>query len=97
MSSSTFRPFKEGSRANWGVSLCSDKTLSTEQVQLGATLRIADSMELMAKNHLSLQSDMDFYKDKSERLSKETARLARSNAALRGQVTKLKNKYAHRP
>lgn len=86
----TFRRYKEGSRADWGVDLEDGRTLTAEQIQMGAVLRIADATEAMAKNYVRIQEERDrferYYKDEQRR----RASAERSNAALRGHIKRIK-------
>ena len=63
-----------------------------EDIQRGCLERIADATEAMARNHDELQSRVKLlermYKDQRRRAES----LERSNAALRGVITKLNNK-----
>lgn len=80
--------FREESRKEWSR----NSGATVEDLNLGCLQRIADATELMAREYARLVSD----RDRFERWYKESkacsARLARSNAALRGQITKLKRK-----
>ena len=66
------------------------ESLSVEEIQLGAVLRIADATEVMAKSHAKLQSDLAFYKRRVGSLVEDLDRAHRSNAALRGYIKRLK-------
>jgi len=84
------KAYREESKKNWGTS--DDGSLTDEQIALGAMLRIADALELMAKNHDQLVRDRDWHR---ERLKEEEARskvMRRANAALRGHISQLKKK-----
>lgn len=63
-----------------------------EQVRIGALQRIADATEAMAKNHNDLLRDVKLYKDMYQNQTMQRQQLERSNAALRGQITKLRKK-----
>ncbi len=68
-----------------------------QDIQTGAIQRIADATEAMAANHIKLTADRDWWKQDAEGRSREIDRLTRSNAALRGVITKLKRSPAKRP
>ena len=85
-----FKSYKQESRSNWGRNTTQE--LTREEVQHGAILRIADATEAMAKNHVQLQSERDRYKQWYDQERERAAKLERSNAALRGQITRLKNR-----
>ncbi len=65
---------------------------SYEAINAGSLQRIADATEVMAKDNRSLIKDRDMYKRWYEDERDESLQLFRSNAALRGVVTKLKKK-----
>ena len=86
-----FRNFKDASRnTGWGRDLCSAQVLSLEELRLGAELRIADAVELMAKNHQELINERDRYRLSAERRLQEITQLSRHIAGLRGYISKLK-------
>lgn len=85
----SFKNYRDESRSQWGAH--QETSLTIEQLMLGATLRIADATELMAKNVVQLQDDRDRYKrwhgeEKALRQSAE-----RRITALRGVITRLQN------
>ena len=59
-------------------------------LKIGCLQRIANATEMMAQNHLSLMNQLKWTKDDLERVRRSNDRLARSNAALRGHMKKLK-------
>ena len=68
---------------------CSSE-VSAADLQTGCLQRIADAAELMAQNHADLVKERDDYKYLHEQDGKRIDALLRSNAALRGVITKLK-------
>lgn len=86
----TARYYKQQSRLEWYQDLPEDRQLSLDQVQLGAVLRIADALELMAQSHAKLQEDRDFYERRYKEESASSKRLAHANAALRGHLKRMK-------
>ncbi len=88
----SFKNYKDDSRKNWGTS--DARNLSDDEIKLGAILRIADATEAMAKNHVQLMAQRDAFERSAKYHQSRAARLDRSNAALRGVITKLK-KAAH--
>ncbi|WDF45270.1 hypothetical protein PQ459_10215 [Chryseobacterium sp. KACC 21268] len=82
--------YKEESRKNWGTK--ANVGVTREQIQLGAILRIADATEAMAKNHVKLQLDYDYMIANRNSWKAEAEALKRSNASLKGVITKLKKK-----
>jgi hypothetical protein len=65
--------------------------LSVEQINCGSLLRIADAIEITAKNNQQLIDTANFYKERSQSKQTEIDSLLRSNAALRGHIKRLKN------
>lgn len=63
-----------------------------EAVNCGSLQRIADAVEKVAVGYDRLQQDRDLYKRWYLEKKAEAERLARSNVALRGQITKLQRK-----
>jgi hypothetical protein len=86
-----YRSYKDASRnVNWGR----DETvvLDIDQIRLGATLRIADALELIAKDRANLQQAKDYW-EREARVSRATVlTLRKSNAALRGYLKRMKSK-----
>ena len=86
---SEFKSYRDQSRLNWGSeneSLHKD----TDRIKLGAHLRIADAMELMAKNHAQLIEERDRFKRWWQEEQSKVSKLYRRVAALRGVITRLK-------
>ena len=84
-----FRSYKDEARKNWG---CDDRTPDKDELKLGALLRIADATEVMAHEYQKLINDRDLYKRWYNEARGSRDRLERSNAALRGQITKLRKR-----
>ena len=89
---SKFKSYREESRADWGAELEKDIPISHEKIQLGALLRIADASEAMAKHHVALQRDLDYYKRLANERAKTIEYLSKSRAAIKGHLTRLKAK-----
>ena len=73
--------------------------MTWQEMEASAMLRIAEALETIAENSKitaqnipQLMSDRDYYKSRANRLSDEINHLKRSNSALRGVVTRTKNK-----
>jgi hypothetical protein len=84
-----FKNYREESKGQWGQDT---ETLTIEQLTMGCMLRIADAVELMAKNHAELIRDRDRAVSSEKCWREEAHGIARSNNALRGVITKLKNR-----
>jgi hypothetical protein len=83
----TYKSYREESRANWGTT---GDTINLEQLKAGAVLRIADACELMAKDRQRMERDLQWNTERHEHYRREAERLARSNAALRGVIKRMK-------
>jgi hypothetical protein len=81
---------RDASKKGWSASEAPNIT----EINMGSFQRIADAAELMAKNHQQLVSDLHYYKARYEEMSKRVEEENRSNAALRGVITKLKKAKA---
>ncbi len=88
-----FTRFGEGRRVDCGITN-DDGILNLAQLNTGYMMRIADATEAMAKNYLKLQADLDMYTRLHQEKSASVSRLEKSNAALRGVITKLKKERA---
>lgn len=62
-----------------------------EEISTGALQRIADASELMAKNHEKMERDLNYLKERHRENLARISKLERSNAALKGVITRLKN------
>lgn len=83
-----FKSYRDESRANWGS--ITDKDVSTEQIKLGALLRIADATENMAKNFLALQDELARVKESRDYFMQKCERYNRRQAGLLGTITRMK-------
>lgn len=82
---------KEISRGTWN----NNGSTTCEEINAGSLQRIADATEAMSRNYVELQNQVDYYKKRMESLQEQNETLFRSNAALRGVITKLKKRQAH--
>lgn len=87
-----WRNYREDSKGPIGGKVEEGFRICDDQVKLGAILRIADSMETMAKNHQDLVRDRDQYRAywKEELANKRI--LLHQIAGLKGHLKKLKKK-----
>ena len=86
-----FNAYKDETRKNWG---CTDRQPDTNELKLGALMRIADATEVMAREYQKLISERDMYKRMYDGARASRDHFDRSNAALRGQITKLRKRLA---
>lgn len=91
MSDQKFKSFREESRKNYGVT-SEERVVSNDDLQIGALLRIADSMEIMCKDRVKLENDNKYLRDRIKQLNQEIESLKRQSAAYKGKFNNLKNK-----
>jgi len=84
----THRSYADESRKNWGTS--DPEPLTIEQIKIGALLRIADAVEKMASSYDTVRNARDFWESRAKDKQRTIDSLARSNAALRGVVKRMK-------
>lgn len=68
------------------------KETNLESLNTGSLQRIADATELMAKNFIAMQNDLDYYKRRYNECRGREDKLYRQISALKGVITKLKKK-----
>lgn len=81
------KDLREWSKGRW---LPNSSKPDIEEIQSGCLQRIADATEMMSKNHDALVRDRDIYKRLFRDSKDRIEQLERSNAALRGVITRLK-------
>lgn len=78
--------YKEESKKEYGTS----SSFAVEHLNAGSLQRIADATEAMAKNHIRLQSDLDWYTRMYNQERETTKRLNNEIRSLKGWITRLK-------
>jgi len=79
---------REASKRDWN---CDDSSaVMQSEIDGGSLQRIADAVEAMAQYHVHLIRDLEEYKGKYRVEQARCVRLLRSNAGLRGVITKMK-------
>lgn len=73
-----------------------DTIPNRDELKLGALQRIADATEAMAKRHTELIRERDSFMRLYHAACERETKLSHSNAALRGQITRLRKKLAAR-
>lgn len=68
-----------------------------ENLILSCLMRMATAQEVMAKNYLLLQADVEYYKGRTNHFKTQYQALIRQNIALRGVITRMKNKQKQAP
>lgn len=84
--------FKEESKKEYYTS---DTTLTEHQIMLGCMMRVADSLELIAKNYSFLISDVNYYKKTSEQYRDRVIKHARGIAFYRGYLKRMKKEKSN--
>ena len=86
----SFKHYREESKKYCGTD--DHRSLSIEQINCGAILRIADATEKMASNYTRMENDLKYYKEKFDQKNIEIKRLERVIAGLRGYLKRTKSK-----
>lgn len=81
---------RDASKTNWASEANNVGYPGDENIKLGCLMRIADATELMAKNFLRMQSDLDYLSKRTREQNATIERLNRVNASLRGHLTRAK-------
>lgn len=85
------RSWVQHSRTHWRTTGDHDDTPpSDDRIKIGCLQRIADATELMARRYQDLIDERDRYKQRYEQEQAAARCLARSNAALRGHIKRIK-------
>jgi len=77
---------REAARKEWNTA----PMPTIENINLGSLQRIADSLELIARNYGDLITERDRYKKWYQEERGRVARLGRRLSALKGVITKMK-------
>lgn len=84
------KSFKAHSETDWITQ--TEDFPGIEKINAGSLQRIADAAEAMAKNHLRLQSDLEYYQRRCKSLESEVQRIKFSRAGYMAALTKLKRR-----
>ncbi|GGG97604.1 hypothetical protein [Pedobacter zeae] len=79
---------REKSRKSISVKKNADQFVTHEEVQVGCLLRIADSMELMAKDRIELERQNKFLNQLASDRAKEIETLKKAVASYKGKFRK---------
>ena len=85
------KDLKTCSKGNYGLPHEGNPTL--EDIRTSALMRIADATETIASDYAKLRKDLEYFANGYKKRGVEISELERRNAALRGVITRLKNKY----
>lgn len=85
-----FKDYRQQSRdVRWGTS---DDRMTLEQINAGSLLRIADALELSAKDREKLERDYKYVRSARDEYRRRCESLERRIAAMKGVITKLKKR-----
>ena len=80
------KSFRQESKRNYVQELEDNEGMCLDQLKLGAIMRIADAIEIIAKEHQSLIEERNRYKRWFEDERQITKRLVNRNTRLRGYI-----------
>lgn len=83
---SEFKSHKDESRGNWG---CRNRNPKTEELQLGAMQRIADSLEKIEQPYLRLIERNEYLRRRVAQQAYDIHRLKNQNRGFKSWVTRL--------
>ena len=83
------KSYREASKADWATEL---QIPTTEQIQLGALLRMADALDQMKRPFTDLLRDRERYERYYREGMEREKRMLRQIAALRGHLKRMKKK-----
>jgi len=85
------KSWREASRGNWQ----SDKeNISHDHINSGSFMRMADSLETIAKDRTNLERDVQYWKDSSKRKAEEVTLLTNKVRGYKGRITSLLGEIA---
>lgn len=87
-----FKSYREESKKDYGTEVENSENLTREQLEIGSLLRIADATEIIAQNYVKLQTDYEYMRSSRDKYKEESERMADRIKALKGVITKMKNK-----
>jgi hypothetical protein len=85
-----FKPYRAESKSNWGAHMDQGDNISSDKIQLGAILRIADSLERIEQPYLRLLAERERYERWYNEEKVKRRKLERQNAAYRGVINRMK-------
>jgi hypothetical protein len=85
-----FKPYRTESKSNWGTTIEQESNISSDQIQLGAILRIADSLERIEQPYLRLLAERERYERWYNEEKVKRRKLEKQNAAYRGVINRMK-------
>lgn len=83
--------WKQASKVDWSTTFPDGKTFpGIERVNAGSLMRIADATEVIANNYGDLIAERNRYERWYNEQRDKVKRLEKSNAALRGVISRMK-------
>lgn len=80
----------DNSKIHWGNRIEENDYPGDEKIKIGCLQRIASAAEAMAKNHVQLQSDYNYMRERRDRYKALYEKEAKRSAAFKGWVTRYK-------
>jgi cell division protein FtsB len=95
----TFKNFRKESRdGNWGRNADVNSTLSADEINCGSMLRIADALEVIAKDRVAMESEIKrlkeqkvYLENRRDELLAENKNLSRSRNTYKRLYEKMKD------
>jgi hypothetical protein len=95
MGSTVKKSWREASKGGWVTTLDpATETLTNDQINSGSFMRIADSMEIIAKDKHRLEQDLQYWKESSKRKDGEISLLNNKIRGYKGRITTLMGEIA---
>lgn len=84
-----FKSYREQSKVDWGTE---SDSLTAEQIQTGALLRIADAVEKVAADYTAIRNSRDYWQTRAIAHWTAGERMARRIRSLHGVITRMKKR-----
>lgn len=85
-----FKSYRKESHQNYGVDISDAASLTHEQIQLGAVLRIADAVEQVAKDRIKLEKDIEYWKSRANTLEVRNLKQQKQMSSMKGWISRYK-------
>lgn len=87
-----FKSYRGESRANYGMTVNPSATANIDQINCGSFMRMADSLESIARDKVSLERQLKYHKERADDLEYQLATEKKRSAALRGVINRMKRR-----
>lgn len=84
-----FKSYREQSKVDWGTE---SDSLTAEQIQTGALLRIADAVEKVAADYTAMRNSRYYWERRFTEERAASERMARRIRSLHGVITRMKKR-----